>query len=144
MIIGERLKALREQKKQSQGDIEKRSGFLRSYISRIENGHIVPSVNTLEKLARALEVPTYRLFTDQDRIERPDIPAARTKRQKVDAEFRPFAKLIARMKTRDRKLLLHVAAKMARRNQATREKVTRTVLLAPSHRGEPRTRNYPS
>ena len=118
MVIGERLKVLREQKKQSQGDIEKRSGFLRSYISRIENGHIVPSVNTLEKLARALEVPTYRLFTDQERIERPDIPAVRTKRQQIDSELRPFAKLIARMKIRERKLLLHLAARMAHRNQA--------------------------
>jgi transcriptional regulator with XRE-family HTH domain len=120
MVIGERLKALRRQKKQSQGDIEKRSGFMRSYISRVENGHIVPSVNTLEKLARALEVPIYRLFTDQDQIERPNIPAARTKRQKIDAELRPFAKLIARMKTRERKLLLHLAATMAYRKQATR------------------------
>jgi hypothetical protein len=77
-------------------------------------------VNTLEKLARALEVPVYRLFTDQDQIERPNIPAARTKRQKIDAELRPFAKLIARMKTRERKLLLHLAATMAYRKQATR------------------------
>ena len=53
MVIGEQLKALREQKDLSQGDIEKRTGLLRCYISRVENGHTVPGVETLEKLARA-------------------------------------------------------------------------------------------
>ena len=64
MIIGERLRALREEKKFSQGDIEKKTGLLRCYVSRVENGHTVPSVETLEKFARALEVPMYQLFYD--------------------------------------------------------------------------------
>ena len=64
MIIGERLRELREQKKFSQGEIEKRTGLLRCYTSRVENGHTVPAVETLEKYARALEVPMYRLFYD--------------------------------------------------------------------------------
>src|SRR5216683_1202534 len=64
MVIGNRLKELRESKELSQGDIEKRCGLLRCYISRVENGHTVPSVGTLEKMARALEVPMYRLFHD--------------------------------------------------------------------------------
>ena len=62
MLIGERLRALRETKKLSQGDIEKRSGLKRAYISRVEHGHTVPSVETLEKLAQALEIPLYQLF----------------------------------------------------------------------------------
>jgi transcriptional regulator with XRE-family HTH domain len=62
MVIGDRLKSLREAKKFSQGVIEKRTGLLRCYISRVENGHTVPTIETLEKLARALEVPTYQLF----------------------------------------------------------------------------------
>ena len=64
MVIGDRLKELRESKELSQGDIEKRTGLLRCYISRVENGHTVPAVSTLEKLARALEVPMYQLFHD--------------------------------------------------------------------------------
>ena len=66
MIIGDRLRVLREQKKFSQGEIEKRTGLLRCYISRVENGHTVPAVETLEKFARALEVPLYQLFYDGD------------------------------------------------------------------------------
>ena len=73
MVIGERLRALREHKKMSQGDIEKRTGLLRCYISRIENGHTVPSIETLEKMARALEVPMYQLFYDGEQT-----PSSRT------------------------------------------------------------------
>src|SRR6476660_7843909 len=64
MIIGERLRVLREEKNFSQGEVEKRTGLLRCYVSRVENGHTVPSVETLEKFARALEVPMYQLFYD--------------------------------------------------------------------------------
>lgn len=64
MFICDRLRELREDKKLSQGDIEKRTGLLRCYISRVENGHTTPSIDTLEKMARALEVPMYRLFYD--------------------------------------------------------------------------------
>jgi len=69
MVIGNRLKELRESKDLSQGDIEKRTGLLRCYISRVENGHTVPAVATLEKMARALEVPMYRLFHDGEASE---------------------------------------------------------------------------
>ena len=79
MIIGDRLRALREEKKFSQGDIEKRTGLLRCYISRVENGHTVPAIETLEKMARALEVPLYRLFYDGEAPpELPNLPKRRT------------------------------------------------------------------
>jgi transcriptional regulator with XRE-family HTH domain len=61
MLIGLKLKEIRESKKLSQGDIEERTGLLRCYTSRVENGHTVPAVETLEKYARALEVPLSRL-----------------------------------------------------------------------------------
>ena len=62
MVIGEHLRVLRRQKQFSQGEIEKCTGLPRSYISRVENGHTVLAVETLEKFARALEVPLYHLF----------------------------------------------------------------------------------
>jgi len=62
MVIGERIREVREQKNLSQGDIEKRTGLLRCYISRVENGHTVSAVETLEKMARALDLPLYQLF----------------------------------------------------------------------------------
>jgi len=64
MYIAERIRLIREAKRLSQGDIEKRTGLLRCYVSRVENGHTVPAIETLEKFCRALEVPMYQLFYD--------------------------------------------------------------------------------
>jgi transcriptional regulator with XRE-family HTH domain len=119
MVIGEKLKTLREQKNMSQGDIEKRTGLLRCYISRVENGHTVPSVDTLEKMAQALEVPMYRLFTDEAHIKVPNIPTEviprRPTNSKEESVLRSFAKLFARMDEKSRGLLFHMASKMANR-----------------------------
>src|SRR5580693_1798147 len=65
MVIGDRLRELREGKKLSQGDIEHKTGLLRCYISRVENGHTVPVIETLEKMARALEVPLYAILYER-------------------------------------------------------------------------------
>jgi len=116
MIIGERLRALREEKQFSQGDIEKRTGLLRCYLSRVENGHTVPSVETLEKLSRALEIPLYQLF-----YEGTDVPAPPKIRKTStwgsggkDARLlRKFCTLLSRTGETDRQLLLHMARKMA-------------------------------
>jgi transcriptional regulator with XRE-family HTH domain len=62
MDIGARLKKLRIERKLTQGDIEKRTGLLRCYSSRVENGFTVPSIETLEKFAKAFEIPLYELF----------------------------------------------------------------------------------
>ena len=67
MLIGERLRQLREQRRFSQRDIEKATGFRRTYVSRVEHGHTVPSLETLERFATALDVPLYQLFySDED------------------------------------------------------------------------------
>src|SRR5260370_40727691 len=79
VIIGERLRVLREQKKFSQGDIEKRTGLLCAYVSRVENVHTVPAVETLEKFARALEVPMHQLFySGREPPMLPDPPTRRS------------------------------------------------------------------
>jgi transcriptional regulator with XRE-family HTH domain len=66
MLINERLRELREAKNLSQGDIEKRTGLLRCYTSRVENGHTVPSIETLAKYAQALDIPLYQIFYDSE------------------------------------------------------------------------------
>jgi transcriptional regulator with XRE-family HTH domain len=66
MLIGPRLRELREERKLSQGDITEVIGLPRSYISRIENGHAVPSLETLQRLATALDVPLYRIFYSEE------------------------------------------------------------------------------
>ena len=123
MIIGDRLRALREEKKLSQGDIEKRTGLLRCYISRVENGHTVPAIETLEKMARALECPLYQLFYDgEEPPVLPNLPrrksaddiawGSRGKEARVLGRFR---RLLGRIDEGDRRLLLYMAQKMANR-----------------------------
>jgi len=118
MIIGERLRDLREEKNLSQGDIEKRTGLLRCYISRVENGHTVPAIETLEKLARAMEIPMYRIFTEDADVKKPNIqlrPVPRAVNTKDERDLRAFAKLLSHMNDKNRGLLLHMASKMANR-----------------------------
>ena len=123
LMIGERLRTIRESKSLSQEDIEKRTGMLRCYTSRVENGHTVPAIETLEKMARALEVPLYQLFYDgEEPPELPNLPKRKTADEIAwgssgkDARIlNKFRRLLARMNESKRRLLLHMAQKMARR-----------------------------
>lgn len=63
MNIGETIRNFRLQKGMSQGDIEKRTGLLRCYLSRVENGHTIPSLDTLAKIATAMELPLAQFFS---------------------------------------------------------------------------------
>lgn len=65
MNIGATIRGYRLQKGMSQGDIEKRTGLLRCYLSRVENGHTVPSLDTLKKIAGALDLPMGQFFADE-------------------------------------------------------------------------------
>ena len=124
MVIGTRLRNLRAAKNFSQGDIEKRTGLLRCYISRVENGHTVPSIETLERLASALEIPLFQLFYDGD--EPPPLPNLSKRRtteelgldEGAEKDLRFFEKvkrLLARINEKDRQLLLYMAQKLASR-----------------------------
>ena len=122
MIIGDRLRSLREQKNLSQGEIEKRTGLLRCYISRVENEHTVPAFETIEKFARALEVPLYQLFYDGEAP--PALPNIIKRKTTGDLVWgssgkearllEKFRRLLSRTNEGDRKLLLFMAQKMAR------------------------------
>jgi len=121
MQIGAKLRELRLAKNLSQGDILKRTGLFRAYTSRVEHGHTVPTIETLEKYAHALEVPLYRLFTDDDSVKVPklrqpkDDSSSWGNRGKERDAFQTLAKALARIDEQDRKLLLSMAEGMARR-----------------------------
>lgn len=124
MVIGERLRQLREAKNLSQGDVEKRTGLLRCYTSRVENGHTVPAVETLEKYARALNMPLYRLFYDGNQPPpKPKLPATGHAETMWAAnaderrELSRFARALSRMNDQQRRLLLAMATRMANRGR---------------------------
>ena len=105
MDIGERLRELREARHLSQGDIQTRTGLFRCYVSRVENGHTIPSLETLGKFAKALDLELYQLFYSASHKAAPKVtreePLARDERNLVD--------LLKRMSPPDRKLLLQLA-----------------------------------
>ena len=123
MIIGDRLRVLREAKKLSQGDIEEKTGLFRCYVSRVENGHTVPAVETLEKFARALEVPMYQLFYDGEEPPKlPNLPKRKSTDDIVwgskgkDAHMLgKFCRLFSRMSEGNLGMVLFMAQEMAGR-----------------------------
>jgi|SRR5437660_137765 len=120
MIIGDRLRTLREEKKLSQGDMQERTGLFRCYVSRVENGHTVPAIETLEKMARALEVPMYQLFYDGE--EPPTVPNLLRKSSDKDAwgstgkdarYLNILRRALGKTAEHNGKLVMHMAKKMA-------------------------------
>ena len=110
MKIGTTIRAFRLQKGLSQGDIEKKTGLLRCYLSRVENGHTVPSLDTLSKIAVALDLPISQFFADES------VGRQLNTQRLTDEELR-FLTQIRRYSTNlnesDRKLLLAMVKKFA-------------------------------
>jgi transcriptional regulator with XRE-family HTH domain len=117
MDIGARLRDLREAKNLSQGDMEKRTGLLRCYISRVENGHTTPAIETLEKITRALGVPLFHVFYDGEKppVEKTKIPKGWGSSGRDARTLERLRGLISRMKVGDISLLITMAQKMAKR-----------------------------
>jgi transcriptional regulator with XRE-family HTH domain len=110
MKIGTTIRAHRLQKGLSQGDIEKKTGLLRCYLSRVENGHTVPSLDTLSKIATALDLPIAQFFAD-------DSLNHQFNTQKLNDDELRFLTQIRRYSSNlndsDRKLLLAMVKKFA-------------------------------
>jgi transcriptional regulator with XRE-family HTH domain len=110
MKIGTTIRAHRLQKGLSQGDIEKKTGLLRCYLSRVENGHTVPSLDTLSKIAVALDLPIAQFFAD-------DSVGRQLNTQRLSDEELRFLTQIRRYSSNlnesDRKLLLAMVKKFA-------------------------------
>ena len=111
MDIAKRLREFRESKGLSQGDIERRSGLLRSYISRVEGGYTAPSLSTLEKFAKALGVETYQLiFQGHGKPSSPKLPEP----SGVSGSAKRLVKLFESMSSPNRKLLMTMAMKLGK------------------------------
>jgi transcriptional regulator with XRE-family HTH domain len=110
MQIGTTIRAHRLQKGLSQGDIEKKTGLLRCYLSRVENGHTVPSLDTLSKIASALDLPIAHFFAD-------DSLTKQMNTQKLSDEELRFLTQVRRYSSNltkgDRDMLLTVVRKFA-------------------------------
>jgi transcriptional regulator with XRE-family HTH domain len=110
MNIGHRLRVLREERNLSQGDIEHQTGLLRCYVSRVESGHILPNLNTLEKWAKALDMELHQLFRPDGGT--PAMPKA-PKGRPLTLDERTLLMVFGRLTKADKRLLLSMAHKMA-------------------------------
>jgi transcriptional regulator with XRE-family HTH domain len=125
MVIGKRIRQLREMRKLSQGDIEETTGLLRCYISRVENSHTVPSLETLERFASALGVPLYQLFCEEGTTpETPNLTPRKTiedlakdgvEAGSEDRFIEKIAQVSERLIPTYRRILLALAKKLATR-----------------------------
>ena len=112
MVIGTRLKKLREDRSLSQGDIEKRTGLLRCYLSRVENGHTIPSLDTLAKIAGAMELPLAQFFAENSHND--GHPGKAPQLSDEDVRFlSQVRRYSANLNESDRKLVLAMVKKMA-------------------------------
>jgi len=111
MLIGDRLRQLRMARGMSQGDLEERTGLLRCYVSRVENGHTIPSVETLERVATALGLELYQIFFAGS--GKPAAPQS-VKEISPNVAERNLLETYRRMKPSDQKLLLDLARFAAR------------------------------
>jgi transcriptional regulator with XRE-family HTH domain len=110
MNIGSTIRSYRLQRGMSQGDIEKRTGLLRCYLSRVENGHTVPSLETLQKIAHALELQLAQFFSDQ--VVSHEMSTLRLSEEEIRF-LTQIQRYSARLSDNDRKLLLAMVRKFA-------------------------------
>ncbi len=110
MNIGATIRDYRLEKGLSQGDIEKRTGLLRCYLSRVENGHTIPSLDTLTKIAQALELPMAQFFSENGSTPEPAAPKVSDDELRFLTQIRRYS---ANLNDSDRKLLLAMVKKFA-------------------------------
>lgn len=72
MSVGRRIQQLRLQSRMTQRVLGEATGLAVAYLSRVENGHLTPSIPTLTKIACALEVSVTTLF-DATPLEAKDL-----------------------------------------------------------------------
>ena len=108
--IGATIRTYRLQKGMSQGDIEKRTGLLRCYLSRVENGHTVPSLETLQKIAGAMDIQLAQFFADET-VSR-EMSGLRLSEDEIRF-LTQIQRYAAKLSENDRKLLLAMVRKFA-------------------------------
>jgi transcriptional regulator with XRE-family HTH domain len=110
MNIGETIRNYRLQKGMSQGDIEKRTGLLRCYLSRVENGHTVPSLDTLAKIAGAMDLPLAHFFSNGASESGKTVPHLAEDEVRFLTQIRRYS---SNLNESDRKLVIAMVKKMA-------------------------------
>lgn len=126
MLIGQKLREIREAKNMSQVEISEATGLVQPYVSRVENGHTIPGLEMLEKWAIALSIPLYQLLYEGDEPPKPLKLSGQNHRElwghsgRQTQELRRLRQYLSEMNDRERELLLLLAGRMATRQRRKR------------------------
>lgn len=118
MLIGQRLRELRETRDLTQDDIARRTGFSRPYVSCIENGRAIPSIATLERWARGLSMKLFQVLYEDKKPIKPEKSSSKSGKMprnfdRLSRELHRLRRILAQMNDKERKLLLSMADQMA-------------------------------
>lgn len=123
MLIGQKLREIREAKNMSQVEIAEATGLVQPYVSRVENGHTIPGVETLEKWASALKVPLYQILYDGEEPPKP-LKLSGNHNQELwgnsareSHDLKRLRQFLSKMNEQERELLLSLAGRMASRTK---------------------------
>ena len=100
MTLGEKIKQLRQEKGYSQTFLEKRSGVNSKLLSKYENGRIIPTADTLRKIAEGLDISADYLIFD-------NVPKD-GRCQLNDLELFERFKEVERMDSENRKMIVNL------------------------------------
>lgn len=123
MLIGQKLREIREAKNLSQVEIAEATGLVQPYVSRVENGHTIPGVETLEKWASALKVPLYQILYDGEEPPKPLKLSNNHNRElwgnsaRDSHDLKRLRQFLSKMNEQERELLLSLAGRMASRTK---------------------------
>ena len=123
MLIGQKLREIREAKNMSQVEIAEATGLVQPYVSRVENGHTIPGVETLEKWASALKVPLYQILYDGEEPPKPLKLSSNHNRElwgnsaRDSHDLKRLRQFLSKMNEHERELLLSLAGRMASRTK---------------------------
>lgn len=124
--IGDVIRSYRVERGLSQGDIERRTGLLRCYLSRVENGHTVPSLETLAKIAEALGITLADFFPGTETPSERDAQKMLGELSEEEIRFLgEIRKYSTTLSEGDRRLVLAMIRKMATLNPAQRKATLR-------------------
>jgi transcriptional regulator with XRE-family HTH domain len=123
MLIGQKLREIREAKNMSQVEIAEATGLVQPYVSRVENGHTIPGVETLEKWASALKVPLYQILYEGEEPPKP-LKLSGNHNQELwgnsardSHDLKRLRQFLSKMNEQERELLLSLAGRMASRTK---------------------------
>jgi transcriptional regulator with XRE-family HTH domain len=132
MLIGQKLKEIREAKKMSQVEVSEATGLVQPYVSRVENGHTIPGLETLEKWASALKVPLYQILYDGEEPPKPLKLSSDSHRQlwgnsgRETHELKRLRQYLSKMNEGERELLLSLAGRIASRPRRSASEAKRS------------------